>query len=133
VSKYESYKQTLIQYRLEQAREGLDEAQTLYEQEKSPRSIINRAYYAMFYAALALLITIDEGTSKHRGVIALFDREFINRNIFPKEMSKALHHAFEMRQVGDYREMTKLSREQAQEVLNSAFAFVKSVEEKLSK
>jgi len=97
MSRDESYKRTLIRYRLEEAREALDEARTLYEQEKSPRSVVNRSYYAMFYAALALLITIDEGTSKHRGVIALFDKEFVNRNVFPKEMSKALHHAFDMR------------------------------------
>jgi len=127
-----SYKKILIQYRVEQAKEALDEAQTLYDHGKSPRSVINRSYYAMFYAALALLITIEKGTSKHRGVIALFDTEFINQNIFPKEMSKVLHHAFDMRQAGDYREMAKISREQASEILNSAFVFVKSVEEKLS-
>lgn len=126
------YKRTLIRYRLEQAREALDEAQTLYEQNKSPRGIVNRSYYAMFYAALALLITVEKGTSKHRGVISLFDKEFVSRNIFPKEMSKALHHAFDMRQVGDYREMAKISREQADSILKSAFAFVKAVEEKLS-
>lgn len=127
-----SYKKTLIQYRLEQATDALNEAQLLYDHDQSARSIINRSYYAMFYAALALLISIEKGTSKHRGVIALFDAEFINRNEFPKEMSRALHHAFDMRQAGDYREMAKISREQAGEILNSAFAFVRSVEEKLS-
>ena len=132
MSKDTSYKQTLIQYRLEEAKEALRDAQMLYEQNGAPRSAVNRAYYAMFYAVLGLLITIDLGSSKHRGVIALFDQEFVKRNIFPKEMSAMLHQAFDMRLTGDYRELLKISKEQAAEVLNSAIKFVKSIEEKLS-
>ena len=133
MSEEASYKQTLIQYRLEEAREALRDAQMLYEQNGAPRSVVNRSYYAMFYAVLALLITIDKGTSKHRGVISLFDQEFIKQNIFPKEMSAMLHHAFDMRLTGDYRELLEISKEQATEILNSATQFVKSIEEKLSK
>lgn len=133
MSKDASYKQTLIQYRLDEAKEALRDAQMLYEQNGAPRSIVNRAYYAMFYAVLALLITIDMGSSKHRGVIAMFDQEFIKKNIFPKEMSARLHHAFDMRLTGDYRELLEISKEQAAEILNSATEFIKSIEEKLSK
>ena len=132
MSKDASYKQTLIQYRLEQAREALNDAQMLYEQNGTPHGVVNRSYYAMFYAVLALLITIDRGTSKHRGVIALFDQEFIKQNFFPKEMSEMLHRAFDMRLTGDYREMLKIDKEQAAEILDSAVEFVKSIEEKLS-
>ena len=45
----------LITYRLEQARNALDGAKFLLDGKRSPQSIINRSYYAMFYAALALL------------------------------------------------------------------------------
>jgi uncharacterized protein (UPF0332 family) len=38
---------------------------------------MNRLYYAMFYAVLALLQEKEMGTSKHSGAIALFDREFV--------------------------------------------------------
>ena len=51
----EADKKALAQHRLEQAGESLDEATFLLSGEKSPRSIINRVYYAMFYAILALL------------------------------------------------------------------------------
>jgi uncharacterized protein (UPF0332 family) len=133
MSRDSSYKQILIQYRLEEAKEALQDAQLLYEQNGAPRSVVNRAYYAMFYAVLGLLITIDKGSSKHRGVIAMFDQEFIKQNIFPKEMSAMLHQAFDMRLTGDYRELLKISKEQAAEILNSAVKFVKSIEEQLSK
>ena len=46
---------SLIKYRLEQALTALDDAKYLLEGNRSPQSIINRAYYAMFYATLALL------------------------------------------------------------------------------
>jgi len=43
-------KDALIQYRLEQAKETLLDARVLYEHERRPASIVNRAYYAMFEA-----------------------------------------------------------------------------------
>lgn len=133
MSKDASHKQTLIQYRLEEARESLRDAQMLYEQNGTSPSIVNRAHYAMFYAVLGLLITIDIGSSKHRVVIAMFDQEFVKKNIFPKKMSAMLHHAFDMRLTGDYRELLEISKEQAAEILNSATDFVKSIEEQLAK
>ena len=45
-------KQSLIQYRLDQAREVLKDAHALYDIERTPISIVNRAYYSMFYAVL---------------------------------------------------------------------------------
>ena len=45
----------LVQYRLEQAQVALDDAKYLLDGNRSPQSVVNRAYYAMFYAALALL------------------------------------------------------------------------------
>jgi len=45
----------LIRYRLEQAQVALDDAKYLLDGGRSPQSIVNRSYYAMFYAALALL------------------------------------------------------------------------------
>lgn len=76
--------QTLIQYRLEQAETALDDARFLLEGRRSPQSIVNRAYYAMFYAALALLQKIGKIPSKHIGVISLFDTEFVMTVFSPK-------------------------------------------------
>ena len=67
---------TLIKYRINQSKETLNEADILYKQDSS-RGAINRAYYAMFYSVLALLAMKRLGTSKHSGVIGLFDKEFI--------------------------------------------------------
>jgi uncharacterized protein (UPF0332 family) len=126
-------KRALIRHRLDRAHESLNDAHLMLEQNGSPAGIVNRAYYAMFYAALALLITIDMGSSKHQGVIALFDQNFIKPNILPKELGKMLHRAFEMRQAGDYRDMLVVTNEQAIEAINLAVKFVNAIEDKLSR
>jgi len=76
----------LIKYRLEQAKAALDDAKYLIDGSRSPQSIINRSYYAMFYAALALLQKISKTPSKHSGVISLFDKEFVMKGIFTKKI-----------------------------------------------
>jgi len=124
-------KPALIRLRLENASETLQAAHTLYEHDASPKSIVNRAYYAMFYAALALLVTTDSHSSKHSGVIALFDKEFVKNNIVSKELGKMLHEAFESRQEGDYKDYSKIDRKKAAEVLESADEFVKAIKQKL--
>jgi uncharacterized protein (UPF0332 family) len=127
----QDYKKDLIQYRLDSAREMLRDAQLLKEHGGSPKSIINRAYYAVFYAALALLVTADVEPGKHSGALAKFDELFVRRGILDKEMSKILHYAFDMRQAGDYQKSNIITEEQADEVLGSAGKFVKTIEEKL--
>ncbi len=57
-----SGKSPLIRYRLEQARDSLKEADVLMAAGMSLRSVMNRLYYAMFYAVLALLQDKQAGT-----------------------------------------------------------------------
>jgi uncharacterized protein (UPF0332 family) len=57
----------LAKYRLEEAKECIDEAEYLFSGNKSPRSVMNRAYYGMFYAVLALIIFEKFISSKHTG------------------------------------------------------------------
>jgi len=91
----------LIRNRMEQAKTALDDAQFLFKGDRSPQSVVNRAYYAMFYAALALLQKVGKIPTKHTGVISLFDTEFALKGIIPKDLSKDFHKAFELRQVSD--------------------------------
>ena len=117
----------LITYRLEQDRNALDDAKFLLDGNRSPQSIINRSYYAMFYATLALLQKIGKVPSKHAGVISLFDTEFALKGIFPKELSKDFHKAFELRQSSDYKVIEDSSLDKSEEVLNNAVRFVETV------
>lgn len=121
----------LIQLRLQQARESLMEAKTLREANLL-RGSVNRAYYAMFYAVLALMILRQETTSKHTGVIAFFDREFVKTGILSRELSKSLHIAFQKRQENDYGDIVLVDNAEADQSILDANAFVQGVENFLS-
>ena len=117
----------LARYRLKQAEESVDEAIFLLSGKKSARSIINRAYYAMFYAVLALLIFEDYASSKHAGVISYFNRRFIKGGIFSEELGRSINSAFELRQRGDYREYVEFTCEEIEPFIEKARLFVQEV------
>jgi uncharacterized protein (UPF0332 family) len=119
--------EALLGYRIAQAHETLREADILLR-EDALRGAINRAYYAMFYALLALLATKQLGTSKHSGAISLFDREFVKPGLFPREFSRSLRLAFSLRQTHDYKELTDVDRPTAESALTDAESFVSAVE-----
>lgn len=80
---------------------------------------------------MALLVTADIEPNKHTGVLAKFDELFVRQGIFPKEMSRIIHHVFDMRQAGDYQKSKVITEKQAVKVLTSAEEFVKAIEERL--
>jgi uncharacterized protein (UPF0332 family) len=117
----------LLRYRIAQANETLREAEILLN-ETALRGAVNRSYYAMFYALLALLATKQLGTSRHSGAIRLFDREFVKTGLLPKELSRSLRVAFNRRQTHDYSELAEVDQQTAEETLTSAKTFVTAIE-----
>jgi len=106
----------LIDYRLEQADEALADAEFLLSAGRH-RGAANRLYYAAFYAAMAVLLTRRLEYSRHSGVIAFFDREFIRTNLLPKEYSRTLHRAFSERQQDDYMPFVEMDPDELQLLL----------------
>jgi uncharacterized protein (UPF0332 family) len=102
----------LIGYRLSQAEEVLGDAEIL-SGSGSPRSVVNRVYYVMFYAVLALLLLRGTGSARHSGVISLFDREYVKSGVIDRQFSRWLHEAFRWRQIGDYDEVVTITMEEA--------------------
>lgn len=123
--------QALVAYRLEQSDETLDAARVLLDKTLD-RSAVNRAYYAMFYAVLALLATRKRETSKHGGAISLFDKEFVKTGTFNKDFSRWLHDAFDLRQRSDYVRDFKVTREEAAATIERAVSFVEGVKTTLA-
>lgn len=122
----EDGRRELSRLRIEQADHSLKAAELLLSQGLD-HDAINRAYYAMFYAVLALLATQGKDMAKHSGVISYFDREFVKSGLLPKSLSQALHQAFLLRQKSDYAPFFSLSRTQAQEAIARAVSFVAQI------
>ncbi len=124
MSSPEDKRKQLASYRIKQAEESLDEARFLLSGGKSPRSVMNRVYYAMFYSVLALLIYEPYSSSKHSGVLSYFNKNFIRCEVFDKEMGRTLNKAFELRQREDYREYSYLTDLEAAGFIVKADSFV---------
>lgn len=120
---------SLLAYRMKEAEETLADAERMLQNDISPRSIANRAYYAMFYIILALFLKagIKAKTSKHAGVISVFDKEFIHTGKIDVRCSKILHKMFEARQTLDYKEMAEVTLEEAADHVKAAREFVAAV------
>ncbi len=97
----------------------------------NPRSITNRAYYTMFYTLFALFIRtgMNIKTSKHTGVISLFDKEFVRTGTFDKYYSKILHQMFDARLERDYKELIETSTEDAEEHIKLARNFLQNIKD----
>ena len=91
----------LIEYRLNRAKDTLDDAHILAEKSKW-NSTINRLYYAAYYAVTALLLKSNIRTSTHNGVKSNFSEHFIKTNVISKEFGKIYSQLFTWRQKGDY-------------------------------
>ena len=128
-------KQVLLAYRLKQAEETLADAELMLKSNLSARSVINRAYYSVFYAILALFIHsgVNPKTSEHSGVIAFFDREFVHTGKIEKRYSKIVHKMFETRQQGDYKELVEFSSEEAAEHVELARGFLEAIKGVIAK
>jgi len=124
--------QSLVTYRLEQADESLKAARILLEKGLA-RPSVNRAYYSMFYAVLALLATRKQETSRHSGAISIFDKEFVKHGTFSKDLSRWLHNAFDLRQRSDYAIEVQVATEKAEEILEHAGSFVSEIKASLAK
>lgn len=122
-------KEALFTYRIKQAEETLLDAERMLQGSFSPRSITNRAYYSMFYVVLALFLKADMNikTSKHIGVISIFDKEFILTGKIDRYYSEILHKMFIIRQKADYKELVETTSEDAAGHVGLAKEFIKCI------
>lgn len=122
-------RETIFGYRMRQTEETLAEAVKMLEMSFSPRSIVNRSYYAMFYAVLALFIhsNTPHKTSKHSGVIGIFNKEFIHTGKLDARFAKMLYDLFDERMELDYRDFAEVSEEDARNAVVSAQEFVSEI------
>jgi uncharacterized protein (UPF0332 family) len=126
-------RETLFRYRLQEAEDTLADAEQMLSGGVSPRSIVNRAYYSVFYFTLALFQKdgINARTSKHSGVIGVFDKEYVLTGRVERKVGKIVHSLFDARQESDYKEMAEVTVADAQEAMADAREFAEAVKKLL--
>lgn len=80
---------------------------------KNFRLTVNRSYYSVFYAMRAFLATIDKDSSRHSGVISLFNQYFINTGKVSEISFRAIQSLVDLRHEGDYQDFAEITEEEA--------------------
>lgn len=104
----------LVQYRIDIAKEKLKSAKILLDAGQYKDSI-GRSYYALFSAVRAVLAKDQVDFSKHAGVIAYFQKNYIKTERFERKYSKYLTSAFQIRNSCDYDDFYIVSKFNAEE------------------
>jgi uncharacterized protein (UPF0332 family) len=112
----------LARYRIEKAREILKDAEDAIERGRFMLSV-NRSYYGMLTAARALLALEEKDSSKHSGVISLFNQWVVKPGNFTRETSRFLAKGKVLREDADYGDFVKITKEDAQIQLERAKRF----------
>ncbi len=111
---------------LNKAQKFLRSAAVLFELEDFDSSA-SRAYFAMFYAAQALLLNETQAFSSKQGIRSSFIQQFVRNGPLPQRAGEAFERAAEHQEVGDYGYDFAVTEEQAEYVLSESEAFVNSI------
>jgi len=94
---------------------------------------VGRAYYAMFYAAEALLNEKGQRFRKHGGVHGAFAEHFVKTGLLDGRYHRWLLEAFSKRITGDYGIEADLTAEDASLVIDQAREFLEAAKRFLEK
>jgi uncharacterized protein (UPF0332 family) len=118
---------------LKSAWESIRDGEVLLQHNRRTGRAASCAYYAMFYAATAVMLSAGPPLKKHSALIAAFGRDFANTGKIDRKLHRYLREAEEKRSIGDYRITIEISAEDAAEQLEHAKEFVAGCETYLAK
>ncbi len=118
---------SLIKYRMQRAGEAIKDAKILLDAGHA-HSATNRIYYAGFYAVLALLTTKQLGSSKHSGILAIFNQNFVKTGIVPVESGRFFGRIFEKRLKSDYADYFVVNIDEAEQDYKLVCDFVELID-----
>ena len=116
----------LSDYRLSRANETLEEAALMIEVEHW-NTVINRLYYACFYAVSAYLILQEIRPHTHNGTKIQFNKILIKTKLLTSTHSELYDNLFNFRNKADYRDFVVFTAEQVTPLLPQSQAFVQAI------
>lgn len=124
-------REILIRYRLDQAKQTINEVDKLIETELL-NVAVNRVYYGIFYALTALALKFEFRSSKHAQLIGWFNQTFIKTRQIEVKYGKILRDAFKNRSDGDYAPFISFSKEDVQDMKSDMIDFIERINSYLS-
>ena len=108
-----------VRYWMEKARECLVSAEDEAQAGRFAFAV-NRCYYAVFYAASAVLLARGRRFVKHSGLRAAVHRDLVKPGLLSAESGKVYDRLFHDRQQGDYIEFVSFDAEAATRAIAEA-------------
>lgn len=124
-------RRSVVDYWLRKAGTALASARSEYDAGRLDFAV-NRAYYACFYAASAILLKHGKKFVKHSGVRGAIHQDLVKPGMLDVKWGKAYDQIFENRQSGDYLELYEFEKTQVAELLTQAEEFVGEMRRLLS-
>ncbi len=88
-------------HRLHMAKEDLDTAYLTFNAGQY-RGANNRAYYSIYHTISAVLAKEGVAFKRHKDTLGYFNKNYINTEVFPKELGRKIVKAEEIRHASDY-------------------------------
>ncbi len=117
----------LARYRMARAKEMLLAAEENLKIGQYKTSL-NRSYYAIFHAMRAANIVRGFDSSKHSGVIAYFNKEYLKEGIMDRKLSVLIKNSSFLREKSDYDDFFVASKKDAERQIEDANKFIMAVE-----
>lgn len=116
----------LISGQIEKAEEKLQAARSLF-QSAFWDDAISRAYYAVFHAASAALLSEGVTAKTHEAVKTLFGLYFIRTGKIENSYGRTIRELKDDREHGDYDVFTSFGREDAEKAIQEAERFLERI------
>lgn len=114
---------TAAQALLEKAARSVHAAKILLD-EGDADFAVSRAYYGMFYAAEAVLLSKGLRFQRHGSVHAAFGEHFVKTGLLDAKLHRWLLDAFDQRILGDYGTEAAMTVEDVKQVIDHAEVFI---------
>jgi uncharacterized protein (UPF0332 family) len=122
----------LIRYRLDEAKESIQDVLLLIENDRL-RAAVNRIYYGMFYSLLALGLAYQFETSKHHQLLGWFNKNFIHEGLIDSRFGKIINKASNRRTKGDYESYVEFDKDVILEMFDEMKEFILEIERFINK
>ena len=121
----------LIEQLLQKAAQALASAQSEFQANRLDFAV-NRAYYACFYAASAVMLQQGKQFVKHTGLRGAIHRDLVKAGKLSPKWGKVFDRAFENRQAADYLVLFTFESAQVEQLIQDATGFVQEMHRLLS-
>ena len=113
----------LVNYRIEEAFSALTDAEVAVAAERWNMAA-NRLYYAVFYAATALLLSEELAFHTHKGMIKQFGFYFVKAGRVTTEEGALVSNLFQLRHETDYEAYINATKEQIEDYMPRTRALI---------